>query len=695
MTSLAHAVELWQRGERGQAEREVSAVLEALPADADALQFLAEIYGATNRNHQAVELWRRLSAIKPRDAAVLRQLAQTLITQGAPGDAIEWLRRAIELEPTNPRAYNNLGLAQLRSGDAAGAATSLEQAVRISPSYALAHMNLGMARRAMNRLAEARACYERALQLDPHLSTARNHLSELLGASDQAAARHERQRALESDAINLMTVSRYEDAIEVWTRLIEEGAQLDYLPGTRFHCQLQCCDWSHYEEMTQHLHAQVMRERRVDLPLSFVVHSSSAAAQLACARIFAADRYPAQATTPQPTQARVTVPGASRLRVAYLSADFREHATAYLIAGLLEHHDRSRFEVVALSYGPGEPSPMRARIAAATERFIDVSQRTDAEVVELMHGLGVQIAVDLKGFGGGARTGILAQRAAPVQINFLGYPGSMGADYFDYIVADRHVIPEPEQAYYSEKVIYLPQCYQPNDPLRPLPLVAPSRAALGLPEEGFVFCCFNNLYKITPATFRVWLDLLRRVAGSVLWLLGGTPTAMRNLHAAAAASGVAPERIRFAPHIAQAPHLARYRRADLFLDTTPCNAHTTASDALWMGVPVVTLTGRTFAARVATSLLHAVGLPQLCTRTLDEYAGAALHLATAPAELAQLKAHLDEGRRRFAPFDASAYCRHIETAYEEIWQRHLRGEPPRMLAIAQTSEPAANDEEDA
>jgi predicted O-linked N-acetylglucosamine transferase (SPINDLY family) len=694
MASLARAAELWQSGKRWQAEREVSAVLEALPGDADALQFLAEIYGATNRNHQAIELWRRLSTIKPRDAPVLRQLAQTLITQGALGDAIELLREAIELEPTNPRAYNNLGLAQLRSGDAAGAATNLEQAVRISPTYALAHMNLGMARRALNQLADARACYERALQLDPYLSTARNRLSELLAASDESAARHERHRALESHAINLMTVSRYDDAIEVWTRLIEEGAQLDYLPGTRFHCRLQCCDWSHYDETTQHLHAEVLRERRVDLPLSFVVHSSSALAQLACARIFAADRYPVQATAPHSTRARVTAPRASRLRIAYLSADFREHATAYLIAGLLEHHDRSRFEVVALSYGPSEPSTMRARIEASTEHFIDVSQRTDAEVVELMHSRGVQIAVDLKGFGGGARTGIFARRAAAVQINFLGYPGSMGAAYIDYIVADRHVIPEREQAYYSEKVIYLPQCYQPNDPLRPLPQVAPSRAELGLPDDGFVFCCFNNLYKITPATFRVWLDLLRRVAGSVLWLLGGTPTAMQNLRAAAAASGVAPERIRFAPHIAQAPHLARYRQADLFLDTTPCNAHTTASDALWMGVPVLTLKGQTFAGRVATSLLHAVGLPQLCTRTVDEYASTALHLATVPAELAKLKAHLEKGRQRFAAFDASAYCRHIETAYEEIWRRHLRGEPPRMLAIAQRSEQAANDEQD-
>jgi protein O-GlcNAc transferase len=680
MADLARALELWSDGRHPEAEREIVALLRVSPEDPAPLRFLAEIYGATGRRRQSIALWRKLSELAPTDPALVRQLAQVLLAEGALVEAIAQLRVAISLEPRNARAYNNLGLAQLRGGDAEGAAASLEHAVRIDSRYALAHMNLGLAREQANQPALARTSYERALQIDPHLTQARARLSELLRISDESAARRERDRALESHAINLMTVRRHDDAIPVWTQLIDAGSQLDYLIGTRFHCQLHCCDWSHYAETATQLEAEVLRGRRVDLPFSFFVHSNSAAAQLECSRVLIADRYPAVPAGPDSTPSQRQT--SARIRVAYLSADFHEHATAYLIAGLLEHHDRVRFEIIALSYGLNDGSAMRTRIEKAVDRFVDVSQRTDGEVVELLRGWGVHIAIDLKGFTGGGRIGIFARRAAPVQINSLGYPGTLGADYMDYIIADRHVIPEPDRIHYGEQVIYMPRCYQPNDPARPLPVQAPARAEWGLPERGFVFCCFNNLYKITPAMFALWLDLLHRVPGSVLWLLEGTPTAMRNLRSAAEAAGIAPQRVVFAPHIPLARHLARYRRADLFLDTAPCNAHTTASDALWMGVPVLTLTGSTFAGRVATSLLHAVDLPQLCTKSAGEYAAVGFRLATSPEKLAALKAHLEAGRATFPLFDAATYCRHIESAYEEVLARHVRRERPSALEMA-------------
>jgi predicted O-linked N-acetylglucosamine transferase (SPINDLY family) len=476
MADLAHALELWRGGKRPEAEREIIALLKISPQDPAALRFLAEIYGASGRTGEAIVLWRKLSVLAPTDAAIFRQLAQVLLAQGAFAEAIAQLRVAISLEPRNARAYNNLGLAQLRGGDAEGAAASLEHAVRIDPAYALAHMNLGLAHEKSNRTSAARECYERALQLDPHLSHARARLSELLRVSDASAARHERDRALESHAINLMTVRRQDDAVHVWTQLIEEGSQLGYLIGTRFHCRLHSCDWSHYGETVTQLEAEVLRGRRVDLPFSFFVHSTSAAAQLECARIFVADRYPAVPDS-MPSQG----PASGRIRVAYLSADFHEHATAYLIADLLERHDRSRFEITALSYGQHDGSLVRARIETAVEHFVDVSRQTDHEVAELMRSLGIHIAVDLKGFTGAGRTGIFAHRAAPVQINFLGYPGTLGADYMDYIVADRHLIPEPDRIHYSEKIIYMPGCYQPNDPLRPR-LAAFRRKELCLPR---------------------------------------------------------------------------------------------------------------------------------------------------------------------------------------------------------------------
>jgi protein O-GlcNAc transferase len=682
MADLTRAVSLWRGGQRAEAEREIMEIRRAAPDDSTALRYLAEIYAASGRSAQAIALWRRLSELNPADAGVLRQLAQALLAERAFAQAIEALRGAITLEPGNARAYNNLGLAQMRGGDVAGAVLSLERAVAIEPTYALGHMNLGLARQKLNLSEAARSSYERALQLDQHLSQARLHLSELLGGVDEIAARLQRDRALESHAINLMTVRRHDEAVRVWTQLIDGGADLHYLEGMRFHCRLHCADWSQYQATAAGLETDVFAGKCVDLPFSFFVHSSSPEAQLRCSRIYGADRHPG---VPDPKLPTPGVPALRsehpRIKIAYLSFDFHEHATAYLTAGLFEAHDRSRFEITALSYGQNDRSAMRTRLEASVERFIDVSRGTDREVADLMHSLGIQIAVDLKGYTGGARSGILACRAAPVQINFLGYPGTMGADYMDYIVADRHVVPDRDQIHYAEKVIYLPQCYQPNDAKRPLPTQAPGRGDCGLPERGFVFCCFNNLYKITPAVFEIWMGLLREVGGSVLWLLEGTTAAMRNLRNTAANAGLEPERIIFAPHIELAQHLARYRHADLFLDTAPCNAHTTASDSLWMGVPVLTLTGQTFAGRVATSLLHAVGLPQLCTASFAEYAAQARRLAQAPGELSALKAHLERGRRTFGLFDAAAYTRDLEAAYEAAWARHVLGKPPTMLVV--------------
>jgi predicted O-linked N-acetylglucosamine transferase (SPINDLY family) len=677
MADMARAMELWQRGERLRAEGEIAALLRDSPDDPMALRSLAEIYAGSGRARESIALWRRLSQSSPADAGILRQLAQALLADGSTAEAIGVLHEAIALEPGNARGYNNLGLAQLRSGDTASAVESLRGAVAVDPSYALGFMNLGLAQQKLGQDDSARASFGRAVQLDPHLSQARIHLSELLRATDAASARRERDRALESHAINLMTVRRHDDAIAAWTQLIDSGADIPYLEGTRFHCLLHCCEWLRYEETARRLQAQVLAGRRVDLPFSFFVHSHSSQAQFECARTFIADRHPSAADGPPADPS----PGAGRIKVAYLSFDFHEHATAYLIAGLFEHHDRERFEVTALSYGQHDGSRMRARLEHSVEHFVDVSRLSDREVAEWLQRHGIHIAVDLKGLTGGARTGIFARRAAPLQINFLGYPGTMGAEYMDYIIADAHVIPADDQKHYAEKVVYLPECYQPNDSKRPLPARERTRKEYGLPEAGFVFCCFNNLYKITPEIFEAWMGLLREAAGSSLWLLEGTPAAMRSLHAHAARRGIASERIVFAPHIALAQHLARYRHADLFLDTVPCNAHTTASDALWMGVPVLTVTGETFAGRVATSLLHAVGLPQQCTRSIADYAAHAMRLASTPSELSALKGHLEHGRSAFPLFDTARYCRELEAAYQEIWARHARGERPSMLAV--------------
>jgi predicted O-linked N-acetylglucosamine transferase (SPINDLY family) len=367
--------------------------------------------------------------------------------------------------------------------------------------------------------------------------------------------------------------------------------------------------------------------------------------------------------------------------VAYLSADFRDHATSYLLAGLFELHDLERFETVAISFGPAIPSDMRTRLKAAFRKFIDVGHMSDLSISRLLRELEIDIAVDLMGYTKNCRPEILASRPAPIQVNYLGYPGTMGADYVDYILADRFVIPDNQRHSYSEKVVYMPDTYAANDSKRRIADRTPTRAEVGLPETGFVFCSFNNSYKITPSIFDIWMRLLRDVEGSVLWLLATNTSAVGNLRREAEARGIQPDRLVFAPRVKLEDHLARHRLADLFLDTLPCNAHTTASDALWAGLPLVTCLGSTFAGRVAGSLLNAIGLQELITRSLVDYEALALRLARDRKALAEIRTALAQSCKTYPLFDTSRFRRHIEAAYVTMWQRYQAGELPAHFAV--------------
>ena len=677
MSDFARVLALWRDGRRAEAESAVVSLLAAAPDHIEGLRFLAELSTARGQTAEAARTLRRLAQLVPQDAAVRRQLGHALLELREFADAISILESAIALDPDNPRAYNNLGLAQLRAGDAPGALATLTRAVKVNAGNALAHLNLGLAQDACGEHAGARESYLRALALEPHLAQARLRLSAQLQHVDPGVAHSEQLRALESVAINLMTTGKHAEASTLLTQILDKGVQLNYLEGLRFHCELWSCEWSHYEARSASLEARVHQGQPAVLPFSFFVHSDSAEAQRRCAEIFVSDKYPAR-TGPHTT---FTAHTTERITVAYLSSDLYQHATAYLVAGLLEAHDRARFTVIAASYGPDDRSAMRARLERAVDEFLDLRGNSDDEIAQILRARGVQIAVDLKGHTGGARTGILAQRPVPIQVNFLGYPGTMGAPYMDYIIADRHLIPPQERLHYTEQVLELPGCYQPNDNRRPRPPEGPGREACGLPAHGFVFCCFNHVYKVVPMIFSAWMRLLRAVEGSVLWLLQGSETARRNLRTAAAAHGIAPERLVFAPQLTLDRHLARYHHADLFLDTWPCNAHTTASDALWMGVPLITLTGRSFPSRVATSLLNSLGLGELCAASLAEYEALAMRLAQAPGERARLRARLEAARHTSGLFNTQQYCRRLEAAYEAIWSRHVSGELPAAFEV--------------
>jgi predicted O-linked N-acetylglucosamine transferase (SPINDLY family) len=437
------------------------------------------------------------------------------------------------------------------------------------------------------------------------------------------------------------------------------------------------CDWRDLEAECARLITSIRNGNAASLPFPVLAMESTPADQLKCAQICAADRY----STVHKEGENDRFPSHDRLRIAYLSADFQNHATAQLAAGLFEHHDRSRFMTTAISFGLDDGSAMRARLRNAFDRFVDVSTKSARETANLLREMEIDIAVDLGGYTQRSRTAIVAMRPAPVQVSYLGYPGTMGAPFIDYIIADEIVIPKEHRAFYSEKIAYLPHSYQCNDSKRHISDKKITRAEAGLPDNVFVFCSFNNSYKITPEVFSVWMKLLQQVDGSVLWLLAGNDSSPINLKVEAEKRGVSSDRLIFAPKVAVEVHLARHRVADLFLDTLPYNAHTTASDALWGGLPVLTCLGSTFAGRVAASLLTATGIPELITPSLDDYEALALRLAREPAMLASIKAKLASNRDACSLFDTARFTRHIETAYGQMWERRRRGEPPATFAV--------------
>jgi protein O-GlcNAc transferase len=643
---------------------------------------------ATGRDEEAIASYDRALAIKPDNAAVLTRRAAALFTLDRHAEALRDYDRALALDPGQAELLYNRGTVLLRLGRPEEALASYDQALAIRPDHAELHYNRGSALRGLGRPEDALAAYSRAVSIKPGFVAALdNHGTVLLGLKRPAAALASYDAALAIDpafanalknrAFALLALQRFEAAARDFQAHLALVPDSKHIRGELLHAKLWCCDWQGYRETAARLVEDVLAGRPTIAPLAFLVVADAPAAQQRCAEIYSRDYCPSIA----PPVRREVPPVRDKIRVAYLSADFREHPLTYSTVELFELHDRSKFETIALSFGPETQSPAKARLERAFDRFIDVRARHDRDVALLLADLQIDIAVDLGGYTADCRPGILALRPAPVQISYWGFPGTMGSAHIDYIIADRIVIPEAEQSYYTEKIVYLPDSYLPSDAKRQIGEHTPTRQEAGLPETGFVFCVFNSVHKITPTMFDIWMRLLRQVEGSVLWLVGITPAAMRNLQRSAAERGVSAERLVFAPPAKWPDHLARHRLADLLLDTLPFNAHSTAGDALWMGVPIVTCAGSAFAARVAASVLNAIGLPELVARSLEEYEAIALALARTPGNLAAVKAKLARNRETYPLFDTARLCRHIESAYEAMWQCSLRGAAPASFSV--------------
>jgi len=645
------------------------------------------------RFDEAIASYNEVIRLKPSYVSALINRGNALRELKRLGESISSFDEAIRLKPDYADAFNNRGnvLTELKRFDEA--IVSYNEAIRLKPDCAGALSNRGNVLAELKRFDEAIVSYNEAIRLKPDSAEAlSNRGAALLGLKrlDESISDFDEAIRLKPDyadafynrGIALRELKRFDEALLSYDEAIRLRPDYPFLPGTAVFLRCQICQWAGFEELVKNIMDGVWAVKQMSAPFPLLSLVDDPRMHLRATQQWLREKVSPSGALSSVIKRR----RGKKIHIAYLSADYHDHATSHLMAELFESHDRDLFELTAISFGPDDTSAMRQRVAAAFDRFEDVRRTSDVDVARRCRQLGVDIAVDLKGFTRDHRLGILAERCAPIQVNWLGYPGTMAAPFIDYVVADRTLIAEPDLENYTEKVIWLPDTYQVNDRQRQIAEKNFTRAEFGLPESGFVFCCFNNNYKILPVTFDVWMRLLRRLPGSVLWLLEDNATAARNLRAEAIARGVDAYRLVFAKRLPLAQHLARHRVADLFIDTWPYNAHTTTSDALWAGLPVLTKTGRSFASRVAASLLNAIGLPELITQSEQDYEELAVALAQDSERLQALKTRLSINRLTYPLFDCKRFTKNLELAYYQVMERHWAGAEPDHLMVENVGE---------
>jgi len=626
--------------------------------------------------------------IQPGNAMLLLNLGNSNKAIGNLAGALACYEQALSEAPDYAQAWSNRSEVLLKLGRSDEAISSANKAIELLPSYADAYNNLALTHVELKQHSEALAAFKKSIRLQPNNPDVYNNLGLLyvqLAQLEPAVTAYEKSLALKPAnpdvLLNLgnlfVNMKRFPEAISAYSRSVNANPTKNWVKGSLLHTQMKVCDWSNYQKSVDDILSGIDKKQHPAAPFTLLGIPTSLGIQKLTANAYINFELPKPSLDPIPPKK-----GESKLRIAYLSADFHKHPVAHLIAELLELHDRSRFEVIGISYGLANEDDMRRRISRSVDRFIDVADKSDEGIARYIREAEVDIAIDLGGHTQGSRLGILAFKPSPVQVHYLGYSGTTGADFIDYLVADPVVVPDEHKLFYTEKIVHLPNAFQVNDRSRKIAVSEDSRADHGLPESGFVFCCFNNNWKITPDLFDVWMEILSKVEGSVLWLFKDNELAEQNLRKESASRGINPERLVFAGRLPLDQHLARHRHADLFIDSFYFNAHTTASDALWAGLPVLTKAGDTFASLAAASLLNAVGLPELVTYSVDEYENLAVELATNPERLAGLKQKLANNRLTTPLFDTPRFTRHLENAYEQMIERYRQGLKPDHIHVS-------------
>jgi len=627
-------------------------------------------------------------APKQNQLALLTKQGLALHQQGRFTEAQCIYEQALKIQPSHFDILQLFGLLLAQNGQYVKAIDYLDQALQVDPNSAACHCNRGIALKELKRFGEALESYAKVISINPHHADAyynRGVVLQELKCFSEALESYSKVISINphhadayySRGVVLQELKRFGEALASYDQAITLQPNFDYLFGRILHLKMQMCIWDDFTTTQERLVQKLNDHSKIIEPWFLNSLSNNPAIEQRCAENYTLHKYPANlALGPIPKRAR-----GKKIRLGYYSADYYEHPCAYLLARFFESCDKAQFELIAFSFGIEGSYQMRSRLSKAFDRFIDVRLQSDQEVAQLSRDLGIDIAIDLNGYTRDARPDIFAYRAAPVQISYLGFPGTLGANYIDYIIADLTLIPSCLQPYYLEKVVYLPYSYQVNDQGQLIADKPFTRSDIGLPDHSFVFACFNNNYKILPSTFASWMTILKKVEGSVLWLLEDNPWAKEQLQAQAIKSGVKADRLVFSQRIVLEEHLSRSRQADLFLDTFPYNAHATASNALWAGLPVLTLMGETFGSRVAASLLNAIALPELITTTQEEYEALAIELANNPKKLAIIKQKLSANRFSMPLFNTLLFTDHLQQAYLQIMERYWNDLPPDHIYI--------------
>jgi protein O-GlcNAc transferase len=641
-----------------------------------------------SRHYEAIHACDKALSIKPDYAEGWSNKGNVLNDLKRHDEAIACYDKALSIKPDYAEGWSNKGIVlhELKFYDEAIAC--YDKALSIKPDYAEGWSNKGNVLNDLKRHDEAIACYDKALSFKPKYPEAWGNKGVALYELkfyDEAIACYDKALSIKPDYAEgwsnkgnvLNDLKRHDEAIACYDKALSIKPDIDWVFGQMLHTKMQVCNWSDLDSNLTELTKRIELGEKVAPPFALLSLIDSPQLQKKCAEIYANDICPINPTLgPIPKY-----PKKEKIRIGYYSADFRNHATTYLMAELFELHNKDQFELFGFSFGSISNDDMHKRIEKSFDKYIDVTKKSELEIALISRALEIDIAIDLKGYTRDSRPGIFAYRAAPIQVNYLGYPGTLATAHIDYIISDYVLTSNNGQKFFSEMTAYLPYCYQVNDRKRDISKMRFTRNELGLPEDAFVFCCFNNNYKIMPETFNSWMRILNSTPGSVLWLLQDNPLAARNLLGAAQKSNIDTSRLIFSNRISLSEHLARHASADLFLDTFPYNAHTTASDALWTGLPMITLLGQSFASRVATSLLNAIQLPELVTSSRAEYESLAIDLATNPKKLNLIKQKLEKNRLSTPLFDTPLFTRNIESAYRKMYERHHLGLQPEHIII--------------